>query len=80
MHHIGTPICLTQVRFLFHRYGKGDFTTEDDLANVRAWKPHLLVPFKDPERLRGEFSLLLDLVRPRAAPGSWLLFFVINHK
>lgn len=41
--------------------------TEADQANVRAWKPHLLVPFEDPERLRGGFGLLLHLARPEGS-------------
>ncbi len=32
--------------------------------SVRAWKPSLLVPVEDPEQIRGEFQLLLDICRP----------------
>ncbi len=38
--------------------------TPEDLDNVRAWKPHVLVPVEDPEVLRGSFKILLDLTRP----------------
>jgi len=37
---------------------------ERDHQNVRAWKPNLLVPVIDPEVVRGEFDLLLDLTSP----------------
>ncbi len=38
--------------------------TEEDQANSRAWKPNLLVPVIDPEIVRGEFSVLMDMTRP----------------
>jgi amino acid transporter len=38
--------------------------TESDQLNKRAWKPNLLVPVRDAERIRGEFELLLDFTRP----------------
>jgi amino acid transporter len=38
--------------------------TESDQLNKRAWKPNLLVPVRDAERVRGEFELLLDFTRP----------------
>ncbi|MCB9766544.1 MAG: amino acid permease, partial [Alphaproteobacteria bacterium] len=38
--------------------------TPEDSENVRAWKPHLLVPVEDVEKLRGSYPLLLDLSRP----------------
>ncbi len=38
--------------------------TEAQQENVRAWKPNLLVPVEDPEFVRGEYHLLLDLTRP----------------
>lgn len=33
----------------------------------RAWKPNLLVPVDDPEILRGEYLLLLDVCRPEGS-------------
>ena len=38
--------------------------TEGERANKRAWKPDLLVPVHDPEQVRGEYQLLLDMTRP----------------
>ncbi len=38
--------------------------TDRQQSNVRAWKPHLLVPVDDPDQVRGEFRLLLDFTRP----------------
>ena len=38
-----------------------------DFDNVRAWKPHLLVPVEDAENLRGSYRLLLDLARPEGS-------------
>lgn len=38
--------------------------TPADLDNVRAWKPHVLVPVDDADALRGSFKILLDLTRP----------------
>ncbi len=38
--------------------------TEADQSNARAWKPNLLVPVVDPEVVRGEFEVLLDMTRP----------------
>ncbi|MCA9714335.1 MAG: hypothetical protein H6713_39505 [Myxococcales bacterium] len=38
--------------------------TEAQHENVRAWKPNMLVPVDDPERVRGEYHLLLDLTKP----------------
>ena len=38
--------------------------TDDDQTNARAWKPNLLVPVEDPEQVRGEFQLLLDVAKP----------------
>ncbi len=37
---------------------------ELDMSARRAWKPNLLMPVQDPARIRGEFSLLVDLCRP----------------
>ena len=39
----------------------------EDRGNARGWKPHLLVPTHNPERLRGSFPLLLDLVMPEGS-------------
>ncbi len=41
--------------------------TPDDLDNVRAWKPHILVPVEDREELRGGIRVLLDLARPEGS-------------
>lgn len=41
--------------------------TPDDLDNVRAWKPHLLLPTEDAEEARGAFPLLLDLAAPEGS-------------
>jgi amino acid transporter len=38
--------------------------TEKQVGNPRAWKPNLLVPVEDSERLQGEFHFLLDVTRP----------------
>ena len=43
--------------------------TEADQANVRAWKPHLLVPFEDPERLWGASACCCTWPAPRSARG-----------
>jgi amino acid transporter len=44
-------------------------------ASERAWKPDVLVPIEREEQLRGDYRLLLDLVRPR---GSIQVFFRTN--
>ncbi len=36
----------------------------EDMENVRAWKPHFVVPVRDPENLRGSYSLLMELLLP----------------
>ncbi len=36
-------------------------------ANERAWKPDILVPIQREEELRGDYKLLLDVVRPRGS-------------
>src|SRR5690606_28476069 len=36
-------------------------------ANERAWKPDILVPIEKEEELRGDYKLLLDVVRPRGS-------------
>ena len=41
--------------------------TPEDMENVRAWKPHLLVPVEDAEELRGSFPLLMDLASPEGS-------------
>ena len=41
--------------------------TPEDLDNVRAWKPHVLVPVEDAEELRGSFPLLMDLAAPEGS-------------
>lgn len=41
--------------------------TGPDRDNVRAWKPHLLVPVEDAQHLRGAYSLLLDLSMPEGS-------------
>ncbi|MCA9663103.1 MAG: hypothetical protein KC486_32510, partial [Myxococcales bacterium] len=38
--------------------------TPEDANNVRAWKPHVLVPVEDIEILRGNYPTLLDLAQP----------------
>lgn len=38
--------------------------TEKDQANARAWKPNLVIPVFDPETVRGQYGVLLDLTRP----------------
>jgi len=38
--------------------------TEAERKNRRAWKPHFLAPVADPDQVRGEFQLVLDLTRP----------------
>lgn len=38
--------------------------TPEDADNVRAWKPHILVPVEDVEILRGIYPTLLDLAQP----------------
>jgi hypothetical protein len=37
------------------------------VESVRAWKPNLLVPFEDPEQIRGEFGFIADLCRPEGS-------------
>lgn len=34
---------------------------------ARSWKPNLMVPVEDPEELRGEFRLLLDVAQPEGS-------------
>ncbi len=41
--------------------------TPEEVDNVRAWKPHILVPVEDAEHLRGSFKLLVDLARPEGS-------------
>ncbi|MCB9797356.1 MAG: hypothetical protein H6741_32095 [Alphaproteobacteria bacterium] len=41
--------------------------TPEDMDNVRAWKPHLLVPVEDAEDLRGSLPMLRDLARPEGS-------------
>ncbi len=41
-------------------------------SNERAWKPDILFPIEREEELRGDYRLLLDMVRPR---GSIQVFF-----
>ncbi len=41
--------------------------TPEDMANIRAWKPHLLVGVEDAEELRGAWSLLVSLARPEGS-------------
>ena len=38
--------------------------TEKDQSNARAWKPNLVIPVFDPETVRGQYGVLLDLTRP----------------
>ncbi len=38
--------------------------TAEERENARAWKPEFLVPVDDPEEIRGQYQLLLDLTRP----------------
>jgi solute carrier family 12 (sodium/potassium/chloride transporter), member 2 len=38
--------------------------TNADHENKRAWKPNILVPVRYPERVAGQFQLLIDLTRP----------------
>lgn len=38
--------------------------TPEDLENVRAWKPNLLIPVDDPEEVRGAWRIIIDLARP----------------
>lgn len=38
--------------------------TDEDHENTRAWKPNLLIPVLDPEMVRGQHQLLLDLTSP----------------
>ncbi len=40
---------------------------EHDLTTTRAWKPSLVVPIRDPTRLRGEFRILVDICKPEGA-------------
>jgi solute carrier family 12 sodium/potassium/chloride transporter 2 len=41
--------------------------TVHGVESVRAWKPNLLVPFEDPEQIRGEFAFIADLCRPEGS-------------
>jgi solute carrier family 12 sodium/potassium/chloride transporter 2 len=41
--------------------------TPEDLDNVRAWKPHILVPVEERDELRGSVRVLLDLARPEGS-------------
>ncbi len=41
--------------------------TREDMDNVRAWKPHIVVPVRDPEILRGSYSLLMELLLPEGS-------------
>lgn len=41
--------------------------TPEDMENIRAWKPHILVPVEDPEEVRGAWSLLVSLARPEGS-------------
>ncbi len=41
--------------------------TPEDADNVRAWKPHILVPVEDVEVLRGIYPVLLDLAQPEGS-------------
>ncbi len=41
--------------------------TPEDMENIRAWKPHVLVPVEDAEALRGSFPLLMDLAAPEGS-------------
>lgn len=45
--------------------------------SVRAWKPRLLVPFEDPDQLRGSIRALLDLAQPE---GSIKLLAVATQR
>ncbi len=38
-----------------------------DMETARGWKPNLLVPVSEPAQLRGEFRLLVDLVKPEGS-------------
>ncbi len=38
--------------------------TEKDQTNQRAWKPNIMIPVIDPEMVRGQFQLYLDLTSP----------------
>ena len=41
--------------------------TELERTNVRAWKPQLLIPFRDPAEIRGEFPLIVDICKPEGS-------------
>lgn len=41
--------------------------TPEDSDNVRAWKPHVLVPVEDVEILRGNYPTLIDLAQPEGS-------------
>lgn len=45
--------------------------------SVRTWKPRLLVPFEDPDELRGSIRPLLDLALPE---GSVKLLAIATHR
>ena len=38
--------------------------TDEDQNNQRAWKPNLLLPVADPEVVRGQFQIMVDMTRP----------------
>ncbi len=40
---------------------------ELDMHTARAWKPSLVVPVRDPTRLRGEFRILVDMCKPEGS-------------
>ena len=50
--------------------------TQQDRDNARAWKPHLLIPVQDPDRLERPLTLLHDLAHPE---GSLQLLGVSTH-
>ena len=50
----------------FAEWAAGRVTPEDS-DNVRAWKPHLLVPTSDADDLRGSYHLIMDVARPEGS-------------
>ncbi len=50
----------------FSEWAAGKVTLED-MENVRAWKPHVLVPTTTSEAVRGSYPLLLDLASPEGS-------------
>ncbi|MCA9718075.1 MAG: hypothetical protein KC468_25615 [Myxococcales bacterium] len=50
----------------FSEWAAGKVTLED-MENVRAWKPHVLVPTRTPEAVRGSYPLLQDLASPEGS-------------